>query len=30
MERRNLKDAFTAIETMQRSLRAAHGDRLPL
>jgi len=30
MERRHLKDAFTAIATMQRSLSAAHGDRLPL
>jgi CBS domain-containing protein len=30
MERRHLKDAFAAIATMQRSLSAAHGDRLPL
>ena len=30
MERRHLKDAFTAISTLQRSLSAAHGDRLPL
>jgi len=30
MERRHLKDAFAAIATLQRSLSAAHGDRLPL
>jgi CBS domain-containing protein len=30
MERRHLKDAFTGIAAMQRSLSAAHGDRLPL
>jgi len=30
MERRNLKDAFAAIATLQRALSAAHGDRLPL
>jgi len=29
-ERRHLKDAFAAIATMQRAVRAAHGDRLPL
>ncbi len=30
MERRNLKDSFAAIATLQRALSAAHGDRLPL
>lgn len=30
LERRHLKDAFAAITTMQRAVRAAHGDRLPL
>ena len=30
LERRNLRDAFAAIATMQRSVSAAHGDRLPL
>lgn len=30
MERRHLKDAFAGIAAMQRSLSAAHGDRLPL
>lgn len=30
MERRNLKDAFAAIATLQDAVRAAHGDRLPL
>lgn len=30
LERRHLKDAFAAIATMQRAVRAAHGDRLPL
>lgn len=29
-ERRHLKDAFTAIATLQDAVRAAHGDRLPL
>ena len=29
-ERRSLKDAFAAVATMQRALRTAHGDRLPL
>lgn len=30
LERRNLRDAFSAIATMQRAVSAAHGDRLPL
>ncbi|MCJ7452093.1 MAG: DUF294 nucleotidyltransferase-like domain-containing protein, partial [Steroidobacteraceae bacterium] len=29
MERRHLKDAFAAIATLQDSVRATHGDRLP-
>lgn len=29
-ERRSLKDAFAAVATMQRALRTAYGDRLPL
>jgi len=29
-ERRHLKDAFAAIATLQRAVRSAHGDRLPL
>ena len=29
-ERGQLKDAFAAIATLQRALRSAHGDRLPL
>jgi CBS domain-containing protein len=30
LERRHLKDVFAAIATLQRSVSAAHGDRLPL
>jgi CBS domain-containing protein len=30
VERRHLKDAFAAVATLQRSLSASHGDRLPL
>ena len=29
-ERRHLKDAFAAIAALQRAVRIAHGDRLPL
>ncbi len=29
-ERRHLKDAFAAIAALQRAVRSAHGDRLPL
>lgn len=29
-ERRHLKDAFSAIAALQRAVRSAHGDRLPL